>query len=62
VAETFATRHLPEGQLRVIRVVSAMLQKSFCGGEQKFLELLVRFTRGDVRDHIASSKIDHGSS
>jgi hypothetical protein len=39
-----------------------MLQKSFCGGEQKFLELLVRFTRGDVRDHIASSKIDHGSS
>jgi hypothetical protein len=41
---------------------SILLQKSFCGGEQKFLELLVRFTRGDVRDHIASSIIDHGSS
>jgi hypothetical protein len=38
-----------------------LLQKSFWGGERKFLEPLMRFTRGDVRDHIVSSKIDHGS-
>jgi hypothetical protein len=37
-----------------------MLQKSFWGGERKILEPLMRFARGDVRDHIASSKIDHG--
>ena len=37
-----------------------LLQKSFWGSERKFLEPLVRFTRGDVRDHIVSSKIDHG--
>jgi hypothetical protein len=37
-----------------------LLQKSFRGGERKFLEPLMRFTRGDARDHIASSKIDHG--
>jgi hypothetical protein len=29
--------------------------------EPEFLEPLMRFTRGDVRDHIASSKINHGS-
>jgi hypothetical protein len=29
-----------------------LLQKSFWGVEQKFLEPLVRFARGDVRDHI----------
>jgi len=39
-----------------------LLQKSFWGGERKFLEPLVRFPRGDVRDHIVSSKIDHGDS
>ena len=37
-----------------------LLQKSFWGGERKFLEPLIRFTRDDVRDHIVSSKIDHG--
>jgi len=37
-----------------------LLQKSFWDGERKFLEPLMRFTRGDVRDHIVSSKIDHG--
>jgi len=36
-----------------------LLQKSFWGRERKFLEPLMRFTRGDVRDHIVSSKIDH---
>jgi hypothetical protein len=33
-----------------------LLQKSFWGRERKFLEPLMRFTRGDVRDHIVSSK------
>jgi hypothetical protein len=28
-----------------------LLQKSFWGDERKFLEPLMRFTRGDVRDH-----------
>ena len=37
-----------------------LLQKSFWGGERKFLEPLMRFTRGDVRDHIVLSEIDHG--
>jgi hypothetical protein len=37
-----------------------LLQKYFWGGERKFLEPLMRFPRGEVRDHIVSSKIDHG--
>ena len=37
-----------------------IVAKVLLGGEQKFLELLMRFTRGDVRDYIVSSKIDHG--
>src|SRR5207248_4288458 len=37
-----------------------LLQKSFRGSGRKFLDPLMRFTCGDVRDHIASSKIDHG--
>jgi hypothetical protein len=37
------------------------LQKSFLGDERRFLEPLIRFTHGDVRDHIVSSKIDHRS-
>jgi hypothetical protein len=37
-----------------------MLQKSFWGDERNFLEPLMRFTSGDVRDHIVSSKIDQG--
>jgi len=40
--------------------VPILLQKSFWGDERKFLEPLMRFTSGDVRDHIVSSKIDHG--
>jgi hypothetical protein len=31
---------------------------SFWGDERNFLEPLMRFTSGDVRDHIVSSKID----
>jgi hypothetical protein len=46
--------------LRHVRFVPILLQKSFWGGERKFLEPLMRFTRGDVRDHIVSTKIDHG--
>src|SRR6476660_5888841 len=45
---------------REVRFVPILLQKSFRGGERKFLEPLMRLARGDVRDHIASSKIDHG--
>jgi hypothetical protein len=29
------------------------------GGDRKFLKPLMRFTRGEVRDHIVSSKTDH---
>jgi hypothetical protein len=39
-----------------------LLQKSFWGGERKFLGPLMRLTRGHVRDHIVSFKIDHGPS
>jgi hypothetical protein len=41
---------------------SICFPQSFWGVERKFLEPLMRFTRGDVRDRIASSKIDHGPS
>jgi hypothetical protein len=44
-----------------VRFVPILLQKSFWGGERKFLEPLMRLTRGDVRDHIVSPKIHHGS-
>jgi hypothetical protein len=36
-----------------------IVAKVFLGGERKFSEPLMRFPRGDVRDHIVSSKIDH---
>jgi hypothetical protein len=42
------------------RLWQILLQKSFWGDERKFLEPPMRFTRGDVRDHTVSSKIDHG--
>ena len=37
-----------------------LLQKSFWGDKRNFLEPLMRFASGDVRDHIVSSKIDQG--
>ena len=37
-----------------------LLQKSFRGSERQFLEPLMRFARGEVRDHFVSSEIDHG--
>jgi hypothetical protein len=33
-----------------------LFQKSFCGGERKFLEPLMSFMRDDVRDHIVHPK------
>ena len=39
-----------------------VLKKSFWGDERKFLEPLMRFARGDMRDHIVSHKNDHGAS
>jgi hypothetical protein len=44
----------------LFRNAPILLQKSFWGGERKFLEPLMRLARGDARDHIVSSKIDHG--
>jgi hypothetical protein len=41
-------------------LLAGFVAKVFWGVEGKFLEPLVRFTRGDVRDHIASSEIDRG--
>jgi len=35
------------------------VEEVFWGGERKFLEPLMPLTRGDVRYHIDSSKIDH---
>jgi hypothetical protein len=40
-------------------LIADIVAKVFLGGERKFLEPLMRFTRGEVRDHIVSSKIDH---
>jgi hypothetical protein len=45
---------------RHVSKVRILLQKSFWGDERRFLEPLMRFTRGDVRDYIVSSKLDHG--
>ena len=39
-----------------------MLKKSFLSDERKFLEPLMRFARGDMRDHIVSHKSDHRAS
>jgi hypothetical protein len=43
-----------------VSFVPILLQKSFWEGERKFLEPLMRFARGEVRDHIVSSEIDRG--
>jgi hypothetical protein len=39
-----------------------VLKKSFSPDERNFLEPLMRFARGDVRDHIISRRNDHGPS
>jgi hypothetical protein len=48
------------GPALLVRFVPILLQKSFWGGDRKFLEPLKRLMRSDVRDHIVSSKIDGG--
>jgi hypothetical protein len=39
-----------------------VLQKSFWGGDQNFSGPLMPFARGDMRDHLALHKNDHGAS
>jgi hypothetical protein len=39
-----------------------VLKKSFWGDDQNFSGLLMRFARGDMRDHIISHRNDHGAS
>jgi hypothetical protein len=48
--------------LHDVRFWRIVLKKSFWGDDQNFLGLLMRFARGDMRDHIASHKNDHGAS
>src|SRR5258708_13567786 len=45
-----------------VRVVPILLQKSFWGDDRNFSGPLMRFARGDMRDHIVSHKNDHGAS
>jgi len=47
---------------RNVRFVPIVLKKSFSPDERNFLGPLMRFARGDVRDHIVSHKNDHGPS
>ena len=51
-------RHVRIVPILLNRIVPILLKKSFGGGERKFLEPLMRFVRSDVRDHVASPKID----
>ena len=39
-----------------------VLKKSFWGDDENFSGPLMRFARGDMRDHIVSHKNDHGAS
>src|SRR5947207_12469415 len=50
------------GAGRHVSKVPIVLKKSFWGDERKFLEPLMRFACGDMRDHIVSHKNDHGAS
>jgi hypothetical protein len=60
-APTNAAKHEKSScQPGAVHTWQILLQKSSWGGERKFLEPLMRFTRGNVGDHIVSSKIDHG--
>jgi hypothetical protein len=47
------------GDFRCWRI---LLKKSFSGDDQNLLGPLMRFARGDVRDHIVSHKNNHGPS
>ncbi len=65
IPATYGSSALPgrDPLLPTVRSASPLilLQKSFWGDGRKFSEPLMRFTRREVRDHIVSSKIDHGS-
>src|SRR5258705_5038871 len=50
------------GSLQYVCFVPIVLKKSFWGDAQNFSGLLMRFARGDMRDHIVSHKNDHGAS
>src|ERR1700676_5691239 len=45
-----------------VRFAPILLQKSFWGDARNFSGPLMRFARGDMRDHIVSHKNDHGAS
>jgi hypothetical protein len=45
-----------------VRYWQILLQKSFWGADRNFSGPLMRFARGDMRDHIVSHKNDHGAS
>jgi hypothetical protein len=51
-----------DATIPVCRLSADMLQKSFWGAGQIFPGPLMRFARGDMRDHIASHKNDYGPS
>jgi hypothetical protein len=47
---------------RHVSKVPILLKKSFSADERNVLGPLMRFARGDVRDHIVSQKNDHEPS
>ena len=47
---------------RNVSKVPIVLKKSFWGDDQNFSGPLMRFARGDMRDHIVSHRNDHGAS
>ena len=48
--------------LTSVRFELIVLKKSFWSDDQNFSGLLMRFARGDMRNHIVSHKNDHGAS
>jgi len=49
-------------RLRQVSTWQILLQKSLSGDERNFLDPLMRFVCGDVRDLIVSHKNDNGTS
>jgi hypothetical protein len=63
VGADFRFWHLADvGVLVNVRFAPIVLKKSFLGDERNFLGPLMRFARGDVRDHIVSQKNSHRPS
>jgi hypothetical protein len=65
--DTFAQRPLlatadVEQPCRNVAYWQIVLKKSFWSDEENFSGLLMRFARGDMRDHIVSHKNDDGAS